>query len=269
MQPLDPIEKVAAQVFGSKDGAKTLVLVNGFGETQEVWADVVARLPPDLRIVTFDHAGTGRASAAAFSQHRYLNLGPYARDLGDLAQALELRDAVIVGHSVGGMIGLLAAVDRPSAFGKLVLIGSSPRYLDEPGYRGGFTEADLQQVYRSLMHDYAKWAEAYAPIVMGNADRPQLAEHFASMLKRIDPKHALSALCAIFQSDHRDDLAKVRQPTLILQTKHDPAVPIEVARYLNAHIAGSQLVIVKAEGHFPHVSAPSEIVEALRAFVHS
>lgn len=269
MQPFDPIEKLAATVSKSKDGGRTLVFVNGFGETQEVWAEVASAFSADFRIVAFDHAGTGRTPPEAFSQHRYLNLRSYARDLCDLAQALDLHDAIVVGHSVGGMVGMLAAIDRPEAFASLVLIGASPRYLDEPGYRGGFTEADLQQVYRSVMHDYPKWAEAYAPIVMGNSDRPQLAEHFAFMLKRIEPKHALSALCAIFQSDHRGDLAKVHQPTLILQTKHDHAVPMDVARYLQAHIAGSNLVIVNAEGHFPHVSAPKEIVAAISAFVRA
>lgn len=269
MQPFDPIEKLAATVWKSNAGGQPLLFVNGFGETQEVWADVAAAFSTDFRIVTFDHAGTGRTPPGVFSQHRYLNLRAYARDLSDLVQALDLRDAIVVGHSVGGMIGLLCAIDRPQDFARIVLIGASPRYLDEPGYRGGFTEADLNEVYRALMQDYPRWAESYAPLVMANPDRPHLAQHFAAMLKRIEPGHALSALCAIFQSDHRGDLAKVTQPTLILQTAHDPAVPMEVAQYLHAEVAGSKLVLVNAEGHFPHVSAPAEIIAAIRDFLHT
>jgi sigma-B regulation protein RsbQ len=267
MRSFDPIEKLAATTVQSAHGLGTLVFVNGFGETQEVWGDVASAFAADFDIVTFDHAGTGRAPAAAFSHHRYLNLRAYAQDLTELARTLKLREATVVGHSVGAMIALLACIAEPQAFGKLVMIGGTPRYLDEPGYRGGFTEGDLQRVYRAMMTDYPQWADAFAREVVGNADRPQLAENFALLLKRIDPKHALSALCAIFQSDHRADLACVRQPTLIVQSRYDPAVPIEVARYMQAHIASSRLVVMDADGHFPHVCAPQEMAKALDTFI--
>lgn len=268
MKQFDPIEKLAATVSDSGGSSRAIVFVNGFGETQVVWHDIASAFANAFRIVTYDHAGTGGAPSEAFSQHRYLNLRAYARDLTDLARALELRDAVVVGHSVGGMIAALASIERPQSFGRIVLIGASPRYLDEPGYPGGYTESDLQQLYRSVTLDYSKWAEAFAPTMMGNLDRPQLAAHFTDTLKHIPPEHALSALCAIFQSDHRADLGKLRQPALILQTKVDPAVPFAVAEYLHAHIADSRLVVLDAEGHCPHVSAPDQVVRAIAEFVN-
>lgn len=82
MRPFDPIEKLAATVSTSKGGAGNLVFVNGFGETQEVWAEVASAFSAEFRIVAFDPAGTGRTPPEAFSQHRYLNLRSYARGLG-------------------------------------------------------------------------------------------------------------------------------------------------------------------------------------------
>lgn len=269
MSHADPIEKRRAAVTGNASAEKTLVFVNGFGEDQSAWMHVAPAFARDFRLVTFDHAGTGGTAGGAFPQHRYLNLRAYARDMVELADSLALRDAVAVGHSVGGTIALLAAIERPAAFGKLVLIGASPRYLDDAVYRGGFSEDDLQKIYRAVALDYAEWADDFAPRVMDNPDRPQLAQHFAQSLKTIAPEHALTALCAIFQSDHRADLPKVTQPALIVQSRDDIAVPAEVARYLHEHIRGSRLAVIDARGHFPHLSAPEQVVAAIAEFVRS
>ncbi|MCK7494961.1 MAG: alpha/beta hydrolase [Comamonadaceae bacterium] len=100
----------------------------------------------------FDNAGTGSSEPAAFQQHRYLTLDGYAADLNALLDALQLRDVVFVGHSLGAMSGLLAAIARPEQFARLVAVGASPRYLDDPtdGYHGGFSEDDLNALYHAV-----------------------------------------------------------------------------------------------------------------------
>ena len=263
---MDPLKKNAVTISGRADAARTMVFAHGFGTDQRAGDAVAAAVEADWRIVRFDHAGAGRSAPGAFVQHRYVSLDGYVDDLVAICDALALRDAVMVGHSVGAMIGLLASIARPRGFSKLVLVGASPRYLDDEGYRGGFAKADLDAIYSSLMKGYSAWADAFAPLAIGNPERPELARRFADALKAIAPERALTVLYSIFQSDHRADLRKVSHPTLILQSRDDAVVPMAVAEYLHREIRGSKLVLMQASGHLPHVSAPQAVIDALRAF---
>ena len=178
-----------------------------------------------------------------------------------------MRGAVLVGHSAGATIALLASLERPEIVSKLVLIAASPRYLDAEGYRGGFTDADLQQTYSAVLSSFTEWVEGFTPAAMNTPERPELARHFAEALRRIPPQRALTVLCSILQSDYRAEVAKVTVPTLLIHGREDVFVPDEVARYLQERIAGSRLVTVNARGHFPHLVVPEEVVAAIRGFV--
>ncbi len=265
--PPDPLRRHHVQVSGNPDSDRTIVFTHGFGTDQRAWDLVAPAFAGDFRLVRYDTAGAGRSDPAAFVQSRYLKLPAYARDLVAIGHALDLRGAIAVGHSVGAMISLLASIEAPGLFSRAVLIGASPRYLDDEGYRGGFGKADLDEIYRHIMGNYPGWVEAFAPAAMGNPGRPELAAHFASTLKAVPASHALTIAAAIFQSDHRADLARVDIPTLVLQSHGDIAVPEEVAHYLHANLRGSRLAFVDAEGHLPHLSAPAEVVAAMDGFV--
>jgi sigma-B regulation protein RsbQ len=264
---MNPLQRNNVHVTTPAAPVGTLVFVHGLGTDQQAWQEVAAAFAGDYRIVLLDNVGAGGSAPDAFVQHRYLGLKRYAQDLIEVCDALDVRDAVFVGHSAGGMMALLAAIARPDCAAALVLVGASPRYRDAPGYRGGFTDSDLAAIYRAAAMNYGEWADRFAPMMMGAPDRPQLAVRFARELKSIPPDRALTVLCSILQSDHREDLARVTQPTLIVQPREDGAVPREVAEYLHGHIAGSELVVVDATGHLPHVSAPQAVVAALRGFL--
>jgi len=182
---------------------------------------------------------------------------------------LKLEDVVFVGHSVSAMIGVLAAIQKPKFFSKMILIGASPHYLNEDDYHGGFSKEDVDSIYRAALGEFSEWASGFAAQAMGNPERPELAKQFALSIQSLDINHALSALCAIFQSDHRHDIQKLDKPTLLIQTKFDSVVPLEVAEYLHRHIANSQLVLIDATGHLPHVSAPGEVIYAIEQFLNT
>jgi sigma-B regulation protein RsbQ len=212
--------------------------------------------------------GAGKSDGEAFDrdESRYLNLRGYASDLIEIGEALNLGDAVLVGHSMGAMVAALAAIERPALFARLVLIGASPRYLDAEGYRGGFTKADWQEINLAVANNYALSADAFAPLAMDNPDRPELARYFAESIKAIPVRRGFTVLYSIFQSDYRADLPKLKIPTLLIQSAADRAVPLEAAEYLHQHIEGSQLSVIDATGHLPHVSAPEEVISAMRNF---
>lgn len=248
-------------------GSETMIFAHGFGTDQTAWNKVIPAFADKYRLVLYDNVGAGKSDPLAFSPNKYDTLYTYADDLIDICKSLEVEDAIMVGHSVSGMISLLAAVKYPGKFKKMVMIGASPRYLDDEGYVGGFTQEALDGLYAAMANNYYAWVSGFAPAAMANADNPQLAESFAASLSSIRPDIAQSVARVIFQSDHRDALSKLNVNTLLLQTKQDIAVPMDVALYLNKNIKNSKLETVNAEGHFPHISAPDEVIRAIKSYV--
>lgn len=264
---VDALKRNKVRVIGNVDARHTLVFVHGIGSDQAVWSQVTAPFERSYCLVLLDHVGSCQTDAEVFIQDRYLNLSRYAQDLVEVCEQLGLKNVILVGHSVGGMIAALATLVRPALARALVMIGSSPRYRDDGEYRGGMTATDISNIYSKAMADYASWSSSFAKKMMANAQQPQLAEHFAEGLRSIPRQHMLTVLCSVLQTDYRKEMAMITVPTLLLQARRDPIVPQEVAEYLHGTIRNSRLVLLDAEGHLPHVSAPSQVVDAIAAFL--
>ncbi|MFE0982047.1 alpha/beta fold hydrolase [Streptomyces rochei] len=253
-------------VTGNPSGP-TVVLAHGFGCDQNMWRLTVPALADDYRVVLFDYVGAGRSDLSAFSEDRYASLDGYAQDVVEVCEALDLRDAVFVGHSVSAMIGVLAVGRAPERLGALVMVAPSPRYIDDDGYRGGFTSEDIAELLASLESNYLGWSAAMAPVIMGNADRPELGEELKNSFCATDPDMARVFARTTFLSDSRDDLKAVAVPTLILDCTQDVIAPREVGAFVHQAIPGSTLVTLDATGHCPHLSAPEATNEAITDFL--
>ncbi len=269
MTDIDPIRRNNVNVTGNPDAAMTLVFVHRFGTDQTAWRDVATAFLADHGLVLLENVGAGGSDPAAFAQHHYLSLRRYASDLVEVCTALGLDRPVLIGHSVGAMICALATLERPGLAKKLVFLGASPRYIDTDDYHGGFPRGDIDAVYSSITSGCSKWADVFAAGSMAHADRPALSTDFALTIKSTPKDRALTVLCSIFQSDHREDIARLDVPTLLIQAKHDIAVPQAVAEYLHLHIRGSRLAIIDAEGHLPHISSPAAVVAAIDPFIRA
>jgi sigma-B regulation protein RsbQ len=248
-------------------GGPTLVFAHGFGCDQSMWRLVTPAFEPDHQVVLFDHVGAGGSDLSAWSPTRYASLEGYARDVLEICQELDLRDVVFVGHSVSAMIGVLAAAREPDRFAGLVLVGPSPRYVDDAPYRGGFQAEDIEELLESLDSNYLGWSAAMAPAIIGNPERPELGEELTNSFCRTDPTIARHFARVTFTSDNRDDLARVGVPCLILQSRQDVIAPLEVGEFVHARIPGSTLVVLDATGHCPNLSAPDQVVAALREWL--
>jgi sigma-B regulation protein RsbQ len=252
-----------------RDNQQVMVLANGFGCDQNMWRLVAPALAEEFRVVLFDHVGSGNSDMADWDPDRYQTLDGYADDIRQFCHELDLQEVIFVGHSVSAMMGVLAAIREPGLFSKLILVGPSPRYLDDAGYRGGFSEADIDELLDSLDSNYLGWSAAMAPMIMGNADRPELGDELTNSFCRTDPQAARAFARTTFLSDNRADLAKVTIPTLILQCSSDVIAPPEVGEYVRAHIPASTLVTLAATGHCPHLSAPEATLAAIRSFARA
>jgi sigma-B regulation protein RsbQ len=259
-------ERHNVRVSGAPDG-DAMVFAHGFGCDQNMWRYVAPAFEDRFKVVTFDYVGHGGAPCSREELERYGTLDAYADDLLAICRELELRDVIVVGHSVSSMIGVLAANREPERFSKLVLVGPSPRYVNDEGYVGGFGESDIDGLLESLESNYLGWSSAMAPVIMGNSDRPALGEELEASFCRTDPALARQFARATFLSDNRSDLAAVRQPTLVLQCTNDAIAPVEVGRFVAESVQDGRLFLLDATGHCPHLSAPEETIAAITEFV--
>jgi sigma-B regulation protein RsbQ len=263
---MDVVTRLNVQVTGRPDG-QPMVFAHGFGCDQNMWRYVAPQFEDDFRVVLFDHVGAGRSDASAYDPARYSSLDGYADDVLALCAQLELQDVVFVGHSVSAMVGVLAAARAPERFAKLVLVGPSPRYIDDDGYVGGFSAADISELLESLDSNYLGWSSALAPVIMGNADRPELADELTASFCRSDPDIARRFARVTFESDNRGDLSRVATPTLVLQSTSDAIAPVAVGSYVRDTMPNATMVLLDATGHCPNLSAPDQTTAAIRAFV--
>ena len=254
-------------VVHGRPEAQPMVFAHGFGCDQNMWRFVWPEFADDYRIVLFDHVGAGGSDAGAFDPVRYGSLRGYATDVLEICRELDLEEVVFVGHSVSAMIGALAAADDPDRFERLVLVGPSPRYIDDDDYVGGFTREDIEGLLDSMDSNYLGWSSQMAPVIMGNEDRPELGEELTNSFCRADPDIARQFARTTFLSDNREDLARVPTRSLILQCSHDAIAPEAVGAYVHSRLPNSDLVQLSATGHCPNLSAPEETVVAMKAFL--
>ncbi len=249
-------------------GRRPVVFAHGFGCDQNMWRFVAPAFEDDYRVVLFDYVGSGKSDLRAYDPERYSTLDGYARDVLDVCEALRLRDAVFVGHSVSGVVGLLASIREPGLFSRLVLVGPSPCYVDQPpDYRGGFERADIEGLLDLMDKNYIGWANFLAPVVAKNPERPELTRELEESFCSTDPRIARRFAEATFLADNRRDLPRVRVRSLIMQCSEDAIAPAEVGDYMSRHLPGSTLRVLEATGHCPHMSHPEETVRVIKEYL--
>ena len=244
-----------------------MVFAHGFGCDQNMWRFVAPAFEDRYRTVLFDHVGAGGSDLSAYDAEKYSSLEGYADDVVELCRELDVQGGVFVGHSVSAIIGVLATRKAPELFDKLVLVGPSPRYIDDENYVGGFSETQINELLDFLDSNHMGWSEAMAPIIMGNPERPELSEELTNSFCRTDPEIAKRFARTTFLSDNRADLLDVKVRSLILQCSDDVIAPQAVGEYVHRALANSELVVMKAVGHCPNLSAPEETVAAIKAFL--
>jgi sigma-B regulation protein RsbQ len=246
-----------------------MLFAHGFGCDQNMWRFVAPAFQDEYRVVLFDYVGSGQSDISAYDPERYSSLDGYAQDVLDVCQALELRDVIFVGHSVSSMIGVLAANREPDLFDRLVMVGPSPRYInDAPDYLGGFDRRDIEGLLETMEKNYIGWANFLAPAIMKNPDRPELSAELASSFCSTDPVIARRFAEATFFADNRDDVAALRRPSLIMQCSDDIIAPNAVGEYLHRVTPNSTLALLTATGHCPHMSHPEETIRVIRNYLH-
>lgn len=248
-------------------GSTAIMFAHGFGCDQNMWRFVTPAFEIDHQVVLFDHVGAGKSDLSAYDPAKYSRLEGYADDIVEIGRALNLKDALFVGHSVSAMMGIIAASKASELFKALVLVGPSPCYINDGDYIGGFERDQVDELLEALDSNHMGWSMSMAPVIMGNPDREELSAELANSFCRTDPDIAKQFARTTFLTDCRDILATTDLPTLILQCSADLIAPESVGRYMHARMPSSTLVVMEATGHCPNLSAPEETIHAIRAFI--
>ena len=234
-----------------------MLFAHGFGCDQNMWRLVAPGVRRRFRVILFDYVGAGGSDQTAYDSKRYDSLDGYADDVVEIVRELDLRDVVFVGHSVSSMIGVLAQAAEPERFASLVMVGPSPRYIDDEAYGGGFGEADIVEMLDSLESNYLGWSRGDGA---GDHEQPGPAGARRGADRRASAGWTPRSLASSPGSRSCPTPAPTwpgsTVPTLVLQCTNDLIAPVAVGTYVRDAIPGSDLVMLEATGHCPQPERP-------------
>lgn len=208
------------------NGEQPMLFAHGFGCDQHMWRFVAPDFEDRYRTIRFDYVGAGGSDLNAYDADRYDSLEGYTKDVLEILEALDLEDVIFVGHSVSTVIGMLAAVEAADRFDRLVLIGASPCYLnDPPDYHGGFDRADIEELLTMMDKNYIGWADYFASLIMQQAEAKEVVDELDRSFCSTDPHIARQFAEVTFLSDARDAVPTVPVPSLLVQCREDVVAP--------------------------------------------
>ncbi|WP_207420334.1 alpha/beta fold hydrolase [Desertivirga brevis] len=262
---IDIVKRNNVRIYGN--GNQCMLMAHGFGCDQNVWRHLIKAFESRYKIVVFDYVGAGQSDIEAYDPNRYSSLDGYAEDVNEVIQALELSKVIFIGHSVSSMIGLRAAIRHPEQFERLIMVAPSPSYINSEDYVGGMNREDIESLFEVMDANYLGWSTSMAPLIMGNPQAPELGDELAANFCATDPEIAREFARVTFFSDNRSDLQKLKVKSLSLQCSEDILAPLEVGYYIERNTPQNTLVIMKATGHCPHLSAPEETIAAIENYL--
>ncbi|WP_316736808.1 alpha/beta hydrolase [Pedobacter aquatilis] len=261
------LERNHVNIIGK--GNKVLMMAHGFGCDQRTWKFITDAFLEDYKIVLFDYVGSGKSDINQYDYHKYSSLEGYACDVVDIIEALNLEDVIFIGHSVSGMIGVLAAIQMPDVISKLIFIGPSPRYINDESYFGGFERDQVNDLFKFMAEDYLGWAKYLAPNAMSNPEKPEHTEFLQQCFEAMNPKVALEFAMATFNCDYRDKLQHLKTPSITLLNDNDIIVPLSVGDFIKRQTPYNSIHLLNATGHYPHITAPKETIDAIKLYINT
>ncbi|MEM6463793.1 MAG: 3-oxoadipate enol-lactonase [Pseudomonadota bacterium] len=246
------------QVIGAQEGKPVFVFCNSLGTDFRIWRDVIVRLAGDFAIVTYDKRGHGLSDIGA---------GPYTiedhvADLAGLLDLLEVKDAIVCGLSVGGLIAQGLYASRPDLVRALILCGTAHKIGDSAQWNArieavgaGGIESISEQILERWFTDNFR-----------NTEREALAG-YRNMLNRTPAEGYIGTAAAIRDADFTADARRITVPALCVVGDQDGATPPDLVEELARLIPGARYQVIPSAGHIPCVEQPIVLTEIIKAFV--
>jgi aminoacrylate hydrolase len=227
-----------------------VLFISGLGGTAQFWGAAWTRLAAHFRLISFDHRGVGRSEGTAEEQ----TMARMAADAFGVLDAFALDGAHVVGHSTGGAIAQMMALDQAFRIDKLVLSGTWAR----PDYRFRL----LFETRLAVLEQAGGAAHAAIAHLLGFPE-DWINDHEDEVRKALEAardgpdRHAVTAarIRMLLTHDRLDDLGRIEAPTLVLGADDDAIVPIAHSRALARAIPGARLVTIPGGHLFPLTAA--------------
>ena len=242
-----------------------VVLVHGWGMHSGVWKDVVERLADYHQVTVLDLPGHGYS--------RLLNTGSTLNDLVTAVLAATPAAAAWVGWSLGGLVAQQAALIAPERVRRLVLVSSTPCFVQRPDWPHGIALPVLRRFAEELRQDYRAVLKRFIALEVHGSEQAsaQLKQLKAMLFQHGEPEVAAleNGLTILEASDLRAGLARIQCPTLLLMGQRDQLVPAGAGEALLKLLPDARLHVFPHAGHAPFFSHRPEFVAQLGAFLNA
>ena len=246
------------QIIGGPADKPVLVFANSLGTDFRIWRDVIVRLAGDFAIVLYDKRGHG---LSGLGQMPY-SIEDHANDLAGLLDFLSVKDAVICGLSVGGLIAQSLYQRRPDLVRALILCDTAHKIGTADSWNARIAQVEAEAIESIVDAVMERW---FTPAFR----RPENIAFagYCNMLIR-QPAAGYAATCAALRdADLTEAASKIAVPTICIVGDQDGSTPPELVLSLAKLIPNARYEVIKDAGHIPCVEQPEALTEVIRAFI--
>ncbi|HXV81797.1 MAG TPA: 3-oxoadipate enol-lactonase [Candidatus Binatia bacterium] len=241
---------------GSK-GKPALVFANSLGSDLRIWDGVVTYLADDFEIIRYDKRGHGLTGVPAPPY----SLDDFVLDLVRLLDSLEIKEAIVCGLSVGGVIAQGLAISYPDRVRALVLCDTGMRIGSLASWEERIATVKESGLTKLVTPSIERWFAAAF-----REHRTIEMEGYANMLLRISADGYLGTCYALRDADLREKTPSINKPTLVLCGDQDIATPPDLGRELAGAISGARFSLIKDAAHLACIEQPKAMAQQMREF---
>nr|NQU90697.1 alpha/beta hydrolase [Bacteroidota bacterium] len=256
-------------------GDQTIIFIHGLGSYLKAWQKNIAGLKENYRCIALDLPGYGKSSKEAHSGQ----MSFYAGVIKNFIDKLNLKNVVLAGHSMGGQISIMAAINYPETIKKLILVDPAGFEQFNEGQKQWFREVmtvkgvmltTVEQIQTNLAYNYYKMPDD-AQFMITDRIAMRQADDFENYCYAV-----VQSVHGMVDEPVFDILTEVKQPVLILFGKNDNLIPnrflnpgrtIDIAKAGHEKIPTSQLMVIPKCGHFLQFEKSDAFNVAVKEFL--
>lgn len=247
----------------TQGAGKDIVLLHGWGMHSGLWNGILAELLSRYRVTLIDLPGHGNSAPAEFTLDSLVN------DLNEIIPS----HSVLIGWSLGAIVGQQFAITYPESLDKLVLVSGTPRFVDAEDWPHAIRSEVFSQFSRDLEQDYQSTLKRFIYLQSKGGenagDTHKQLQNIMMHGSQPDPVSLKCGLDILGTADLRKDLGKIRCPVQLIMGERDTLVPVTVGDKMTGLLNNARIEVIAGAGHAPFISHPEEFIRIMYSFITS